>query len=385
MLARRRSSLCAGRKQKGLVLAVILIVLASTMVAAILAFASPAATSADRDKFTQDAFLQARAALISRAARDANRPGSLPCPDIDNDGIAEIFTGADCPSYVGRLPWQTLGLPDLRDSTGERLWYALSPAMRDAYAGAPALNSDTPGSIVVAGPTPASDVVAVVISPGAALIGQNRSANVNNAAYYLEDENNNGDDAYVTAPASSTFNDRLLVITREQLFHAVEWRVANEIRATLEKYYGSNGYLPFANDPSSAGVACTEGLLSGRIPNPDSSTGTTIDCSGHANWDSGLGRAPPTWFFANQWHLLTYYALAPACALPSVGCTGSGWLTVNGVGGKRGVVIVGSRVLSVQTPPCIGSICIEQPSAGANQYRRAGLSTTFNDKLAVIP
>ncbi len=27
---------------------------------------------------------------------------------------------------LGRLPWKTLGLPDLRDAFGERLWYAVS-------------------------------------------------------------------------------------------------------------------------------------------------------------------------------------------------------------------------------------------------------------------
>jgi hypothetical protein len=31
---------------------------------------------------------------------------------------------------LGRLPWKTLGLPDLRDGDGERLWYAVSSATR---------------------------------------------------------------------------------------------------------------------------------------------------------------------------------------------------------------------------------------------------------------
>ena len=29
-------------------------------------------------------------ALIGRAAADINRPGSLPCPDVNDDGIAEL-------------------------------------------------------------------------------------------------------------------------------------------------------------------------------------------------------------------------------------------------------------------------------------------------------
>jgi hypothetical protein len=373
------------RRQKGLVLAVILIVLASTMIGAILAFAAPAATTPDWDKLTHESLMQAQAALISRAAQDANRPGSLPCPDTDNDGVAEIFAGAHCPNYIGRLPWKTLGLPDLRDSAGERLWYALSPAMRDEYSGAPALNSNTAGEIVVSGSAPAADVAALVISPGLALGGQDRAADANNVAHYLEGENTNGDNFYLTAPSTTAFNDRLLAIPREHLFNVVEWRVANEVRATLEKYYGSNGYFPFANDPTAAGFGCTEGQTRGRVPDPDSATSTAIGCSAHANWDAGLGRPLPSWFFANNWHLLTWYALAPACTRASPGCTGSGWLTVNGIASKRAVVIVGSRLLLVQTPPCTGAVCIEQPSAALDQYDRKALSSTFNDKLAVIP
>ena len=49
---------------------------------------------------------------------------------------------------IGRLPWKTFGLPDLRDGSGERLWYALSPNFRDNPSVSP-LNSDTRGSITV--------------------------------------------------------------------------------------------------------------------------------------------------------------------------------------------------------------------------------------------
>ena len=66
---------------------------------------------------------KAREALISRAASDANHPGSLPCPDavtnipgnnIPNDGIADLLSGTACPSAIGRWPrrWQ----PDRPDA-----------------------------------------------------------------------------------------------------------------------------------------------------------------------------------------------------------------------------------------------------------------------------
>src|SRR6185437_7723389 len=58
-------------------------------------------------------------------------PGYLPCPDLDNDGWAESTCGSQDGSSgqaerLGRLPWKTLGLQDLRDGDGERLWYAVS-------------------------------------------------------------------------------------------------------------------------------------------------------------------------------------------------------------------------------------------------------------------
>ena len=50
------------------------------------------------DAKTRAALDYARQALIGRAIGDANRPGSLPCPDLDDDGSAELFVGSACPS-----------------------------------------------------------------------------------------------------------------------------------------------------------------------------------------------------------------------------------------------------------------------------------------------
>ncbi|MEM7252983.1 MAG: hypothetical protein AAF493_16325 [Pseudomonadota bacterium] len=55
-------------------------------------------------------------------------PGPLFCPDLDDDGIPEPTCGPG--TLVGKLPWRTLGLGDVRDGAGERLWYAVSPRYR---------------------------------------------------------------------------------------------------------------------------------------------------------------------------------------------------------------------------------------------------------------
>jgi hypothetical protein len=114
----------------GLVLLILVLVAASVATAA---FSS--ASSAQRERATERALAQAREALLAFAADrpiDADvGPGYLPCPDLDDDGWAESTCGSLAGNVgqedrLGRLPWKTLGLPDLRDGHGERLWYAVS-------------------------------------------------------------------------------------------------------------------------------------------------------------------------------------------------------------------------------------------------------------------
>jgi hypothetical protein len=116
--------------------------------------------TSDRDKVSLQALAQAKAGLVAYAVSVqpdtyAKRPGELPCPDLDNDGDAEI-TCFQAEQRIGRLPWRTLKLPDLRDGYGERLWYALSSTFqRKTFnqcptSGGPAcLNSDTRGTLTV--------------------------------------------------------------------------------------------------------------------------------------------------------------------------------------------------------------------------------------------
>ena len=121
--------------QRGVVLAIIAL-LAAVLVGALFAVQMAAAgSSAQRERVTDRALAQAREALVAYAIdRPINAvvgPGYLPCPDLDDDGWAESTCGSQSgdsgqPQRLGRLPWKTLGLPDLRDGYGERLWYAVS-------------------------------------------------------------------------------------------------------------------------------------------------------------------------------------------------------------------------------------------------------------------
>ena len=116
-------------------IAVLLPTIVLFLAACALVAASVLRPAAERDRLSDRALAQAREALVAYAAdRPITAwvgPGYLPCPDTDDDGWAEPTCGSQNgdsgqEQRIGRLPWKTLGLPDLRDGYGERLWYAVS-------------------------------------------------------------------------------------------------------------------------------------------------------------------------------------------------------------------------------------------------------------------
>ena len=379
-------------RQQGYALVLVLLLIGVALSTVLFSYITPFAQTINSDKITAAALAQAKDALIGRAAADDNRPGSLPCPDTNNDGQAELFSGNNCPSYVGRLPWKTLGLPDLRDGSGERLWYALSSSFRDHPSAEP-INSDTPGIFAVnTGGGIVNNVIAIVFAPGPALDTQLRDAATQNFVQnYLDGENNDGNAVFTSTTANAAFNDRLLLITSDNFFPAVEYRVGREIRANLAAYYTANNYYPFASNYGDATFSCVPGLTQGRLPKPGIAADYSISagCGGLADWN-GLEQ-PASWFTANNWHLLTYYTVAPACTNATPGCAGVGFITVNNMAipnnDKRAVIVVAGRAVGVQSRPCTGvADCLESPENTNldDVYVKNPMSPAFNDKFVVV-
>jgi hypothetical protein len=303
----------------------------------------------EREKKTSAALGLAKQALIGRASVDATLPGSLPCPDMvthiagnnmPNDGIADLFAGNNCPSYIGRLPWRTLGLPDLRDADGERLWYALSPNFRD-YASLVQINDATPGTLSISDPTSVTNIAAIIVSPGGPVGSQSRSgaANQNNVASYLDGANASGSAVFVAHAADGSFNDRLITITTSDLMANVERRVASEITAALNRYFLANSVLP--NPASASDWSCqSDGDLSLCLPSASNTPGLLPrNLSPGAGWP---GTTFPAWFNTN-WRTSVSYAVAPECtSLPACSSTTFSAMTDAGIFTPKVTLVIGS-------------------------------------------
>lgn len=297
--------------ERGFAVIAILAVLGIVAVSLMVTSLNSSALRNEQDRKTTYALAQAKQALIGRAAADANRPGSLPCPDTDNDGIVTIgvdVVGNACASYVGRLPWKTLGLPDLRDADGERLWYALSPNFRDATG--VAINSSTAGTLNVTGSVTANNAAAVVFAPGAPLQTQPRdAAHATNIASYLDGTNAKGTGTYEMHAASGTFNDRLIAIVPTEVVSVVERRLAKELGDAIKGYYTANAVLPYAATASCTDTCLAQvGVLSGRIP------GDPAPAPAYAGTSQFLAAGSGSWFDVNGWRSVVQYTVAAAYA-----------------------------------------------------------------------
>jgi hypothetical protein len=193
-----------------------------------------------RDTQSHIALLEAKRALLSYAMNypelrspTVKGPGYLPCPDQNNNGNpTNCGTSVTTTLRLGRLPFRILGLTDLQESGGERLWYAVSDNFKNTLSNDTVLNSEKTGLISVDG---VNDIVAVIIAPGAP-VGAQSGRTSNDPADYLEDVNAVASSGTFVTSSAAEFNDQLVTITRQELMAAVEKRVLGEVISTLNSY-----------------------------------------------------------------------------------------------------------------------------------------------------
>lgn len=257
----RRAPSSLPKHQRGALLILLVIALGILAATVFVSMLSSSDIQNKRDKQTAAALAEAKAALIGwSASRSSNAsnysPGQLPCPeDTTKIGTPNEGTGAGTCTLpaIGRLPWKTLKIGDLRDGYGEKLWYALSPGFRVS----PINSSVSQAQLMVDGIP--NRAVAIIFSPGPPLPGQIRplptALQPPDIINYLEGGNSNGSYQFVTQGPVTTFNDKLLLVTHRDLFVPVEKRIALTIIGTgsapnmgLRYYYANN--LPAPGYPS---------------------------------------------------------------------------------------------------------------------------------------
>ncbi len=292
------------KKQKGAALLLLLLVLLLIGISVFLNQTSSPSNRVTAINTTRASLLAAKAALIGRAASDDDRPGSLPCPDTDNDGNADPATG-NCTVTVGRLPWKTLRVGELRDGYGELLWYAMPLALRDISTAK--INSTQSTGLTLDGQP---EIAAVLFSPGPPLATQTGRPS-NNTNDYLDGNNASTSTSFVSGPRSDVFNDQVIAITREELFRVVGQRVLGEIR-------GSDDSNPA---PPSGGLRAYHNT-NGRFPD------AAINAYGNASAGNLIGKVPynalvpVSWLYNNEWYpLVTYTKVDSNCVRLSLSGT----------------------------------------------------------------
>jgi type II secretory pathway pseudopilin PulG len=421
-------------RQRGAALIVMLVITVMGAAAFLVSSLSRSALQIERDQKTSEALAQAKEALIGYAASvdisGSKRPGDLPCPDTNNDGSSDTPCDTQS-SRLGRLPWKTLGLPDLRDASGERLWYAVSTNFKNSTR-IGTLNSDTAGTITVRSPdgnmindaTSGSGAAAVIIAPGDALQRQGgsmqdrSSAGINTASNYL-DIANGIDNASFTDSTTNGFiqgrikdsngnlilNDQLLVITQGNIMQAIQKRVAAEVKQCLKEYALQNhGRYPWATrlDPyNPVSYNDRSNRLFGRIPDtPFDSTKNDSNDFMDDNWQGNCNIVSNSGWWLN-WKEMVFYGLADAYKPVSPvwqWWTGWSWpptacptcLSVNppsATADKQFVVLVAGKKLAGQSRSSnwnkgtLSNYLEGGNASGATPFEQQPASSTFNDTV----
>lgn len=335
----------AKANQRGAAMMLMLVILVMGVLTFLVSSLSKARLQMERDRITADALAQAKEALISYAISSENtgsssaRPGNFPCPDTDAPGTTyygDENTGCVA-GAIGRLPWKTLGIPELADEDGEPLWYALSGNFRKSVT---IINSDTLGTLQVYdgdGSTlltlPGSEAVAIVFAPGKIIGNQQRNTNTDKTAAfnYLDTANgrNNAttNGPFISADKGDLFNDRLMIIRTRDFIPIIEKRVAKELKTILENYRAANGVYPypapFSTCSSNATCVSNAAICRGRLPY----TAAPVDWGG--SYALPITPGASSWFINNRWFRVIYYSAGTnrLATVPS-GCSAT--LSVSG-------------------------------------------------------
>lgn len=273
-------------------------------------------------------------------------PGHLPCADAKDTGDDDPGSPASSckANKIGRLPtnWKTNGkkvieLYPFARTAPRRFWYL--PSSKYRYCCSQTINPDEAGELRV---DDIGDVIAVIIDPGPPLPGQTRPSD--DAADYLEGDNADGDENFVTS-STGQFNDRIIYITRTEILRLVGARVLDYVYLWLKEFKNDNGYFPFPAALGDAGKYCDDSDRFYGLLRSEDTQSEIANC----------GKSPmlPNWFSSNGWQQRIYYHVDQHCVYGAT-CNDSGLnLRVNGVQRRVLIASVGIPIVTGPTKPAV--------------------------------
>lgn len=266
----------------------------------------------------------------TQCASNCPRPGDLPCPDRNNDGVAESSCSG-VGTRLGRLPWKTLGLGDVRDASGERLWYAVS----DNYKNNPRLrplNAETAGTWSVLEFEDASldatlgrGAVAVLIAPMQPLtrtdgwVQQRSQQNSESAKDYMDlaaaldnaSAIENSVSGFVQIQPSPNFNDMVRPVTATRIHRMMQQQVLFELKRVLTCNASICAALPAAAEMTDTSCLRPLSLTAGSCLSVAASFGR-LPLDSQAYWPLAAshmldGDARHRWFQQNGWREQVFF------------------------------------------------------------------------------
>jgi hypothetical protein len=362
------------------------------------ALGKAATATADREIKTGLALRAAKYAVLAHVAQYAARsdtadPGQLPCPESVNLTI-EGTAASNCGNAmaIGRLPWKSLGIDQLRDGDGEPLWYVISPGFRN-----PPINFDTDGQLSYkeAPNAAVAPAVALVIAPGHPLpVGGCNTVNqqvvTRNVAplvvsNFLECGNITGN--YANPGISQWNNDRVIAITAAEWMDAIAGPVADRIQRqvmpALNTWRTTESVLnwgvsfaayasSFAPGPAGNDYCGDYGMLEGMLPIASSSA------SNCGRWSSGSVSSLP--------NSILDPSIPPTCSAGAAAmqCTFSGQVIAAGLFSARITVTAANVAGSFRAPISAANISVTPPAATLQNFSLALLPPSTGNATLTI-
>ncbi len=300
------------RRQSGAALLIFLAMILIAVTAVTVSQLSLNAQSINRAKNTTLALSYSKNILLGYALSHSV-PGTLPCPDIDNDGRSNPEPDPDplaisqpCVNYRGLLPYKTLGIARQADGAGQPLWYVVDMN----YAGSIVTphNSSRLANLRIDSGSP---LAFILIASNWPLQGQSPNLTLLDVTQFLEGDNADATLNSYSSLKDDTHNDLLLGVTTVDFWSPIEKMVLNEVESLIVRYRTNCGMYPWAADFSLGNGISVNDRYEGAFPLAPASWGT--GCA--------AGILPAGWL-STHWPGQLYYSICnqPLANPPTSSC-----------------------------------------------------------------